>query len=77
MLRLDSVTGTPQPRDDSVAHRAMARATCTVVMTMRGVRQFGSRWRNRMRVEDAPIAIAASIYSLRLSICALARTVRA
>lgn len=71
------VTGTPMPRNDSVASSAIACARSIVAITMSGGMQLGSRCRNTMRGQPSARQRAASMYSLLRSTSAAARAVRA
>ena len=72
-----SVTGTPTPRNDSVASSAMACARSMVAITISGGMQLGSTWRNSTRPHDSDMQRAASTYSLPRSTSAAPRAARA
>ena len=70
-------SGTPRPRNDSVASTRMALPSCAVQSTMKGPIVLGSTWRKAMRRWRSPSARAASTYCISRIDSTLARMTRA
>ena len=70
-------SGTPRPRNDSVASTRMALPSCAVHSTMNGPIVLGRMCRNAMRRWRTPSARAASTYCISRIDSTLARMTRA
>src|SRR3954467_4302331 len=78
-MRPHDVVGgcTPNPRNDSVDSVMIAAAMASVAFTRMGPMVLGMRWREMMRLLEAPDARAASTYSFSLMERIWLRTTRA